>query len=373
MKRGVLFAGIATLAGTMIGAGILGLPYAISKSGFLVGLLFILFLGLINLNMHLYLGEVALRTKGYHQLTGYAEKYLGKTGKYIMLFSAMFGIYSALIAYLIAEGQSLSFIFFGNTNASFYLTILFFIFACFFVFLGLNAIKKGVSIGVISLIAIVVLIALFFIPKINLDNLAYTSSDFNDLIFPYGVVFFAMLGYSALPELEQELKNNEKLMKKAIIWGTLIPILVYILFTFVILGFMGKSTPEIATFSLGKLPTILGVIGMLNAFIILSTALKDTYHLDLKINKILAFALTCFVPLIIFLIVYLFNFVSFVRFIELSGGISGGITGILALFMLYKAKKEGNRKPEYSMPLPMWIMIFLTILFVLGIIYVLVI
>ena len=261
---------------------------------------------------------------------------------------------------------------FENLNASFYLTLLFFIFACLFVFLGLDAVKKEVSIGVISLIVIVVIIALFFIPKIDSINLSYMGDNFSDLVFPYGVVFFAMLGYSALPELKQELKKNEKLMKKCIIWGTLIPIILYILFTFVILGFMGKSTPEIATFSLGKLPTLLGVVGMLNAFIILSTALKDTYHLDLKLNKILSFALACFIPLIIFLIVYFFNFGSFVTFLELSGGISGGITGILALLMLYKAKKEGDRKPEYSMPLPIWIMVFLTILFMLGIIYVLV-
>ena len=52
-----------TLTGTVIGAGILGLPYVFSKSGFYVGLFWLLFLGSIIILCKLYLGEVILRTK----------------------------------------------------------------------------------------------------------------------------------------------------------------------------------------------------------------------------------------------------------------------------------------------------------------------
>lgn len=367
-KRGLLIAGIATITGTMVGAGILGMPYAISKSGFLVGLIFIFLLGLVSLNMNLFLGEVSLRTKGDHQLPGYAEKYLGKIGKILMIFSMLFGIYAALTAYLIAEGESLSYLFFGNFNSSFYFTLLFFVIVFIVVSFGLDVVKKQISIGVFILIALVILIALTFIPNISLENLTYSSSKFTDLIFPYGVVFFSMLAYSALPELGRELKGNEKLMKKSIVIGTLIPLAIYLIFTLVILGFKGRDTPEIATFAIGNIAILIGIIGMSNAFLILSTAIKDMYHLDLKLNKITSLCLALFVPMLLFLFIYFSNAATFITFLSWSGAVSGGLTGILALFMLRNAKKQGNRKPEYSMPLPLWLIIFLVLLFTLGII-----
>jgi len=77
MKRSVLEAS-ATLIGTTIGAGILGIPYVIAQSGFLIGLFYILFLGLVMLTLNLYIGEVVLQgailkklTQGDPQKTSY--------------------------------------------------------------------------------------------------------------------------------------------------------------------------------------------------------------------------------------------------------------------------------------------------------------
>ncbi len=74
----------STLVGTIVGAGILGIPYVISKAGLWYGFLIILFLGLAFLLLNLFGGEVVLRTKKQFQLTGYAGKYLGPTGKRLM-------------------------------------------------------------------------------------------------------------------------------------------------------------------------------------------------------------------------------------------------------------------------------------------------
>ena len=110
-----------TLIGTIIGAGILGLPYVFSKTGFFVGLFWLIFLGVILIFVNLYMGEVTLRTKSIHQLPGYSKKYLGKWGKRIMFFAVIFGIYSALLAYLIGEGQSFSKLFSGGLEYSLFL------------------------------------------------------------------------------------------------------------------------------------------------------------------------------------------------------------------------------------------------------------
>lgn len=91
-----------------IGAGVLGIPYVIAKAGFLTGTFSLLALGIIVLLMYLYLGEIVLRTKGNHQLTGYAELYLGKLGKRLMFLTMVIGIYGALVAYLIGSSETLS-------------------------------------------------------------------------------------------------------------------------------------------------------------------------------------------------------------------------------------------------------------------------
>ena len=114
MKQKLFWEAIATMVGTIIGAGVLGLPYVVSQAGFLTGMITILGVGLVVLLLYLYLGETVLRTKGFHQLTGYAEKYLGKWGKGLMTFAMVFGTYGALIAYLIGEGEALAAIFGGE-------------------------------------------------------------------------------------------------------------------------------------------------------------------------------------------------------------------------------------------------------------------
>ncbi|MEK6816901.1 MAG: aromatic amino acid transport family protein, partial [Nanoarchaeota archaeon] len=58
---------IATLVGTIIGAGVLGIPYVVAKSGIKIGLVHILLLGIAILFINLYVAEISLRTKKTHQ------------------------------------------------------------------------------------------------------------------------------------------------------------------------------------------------------------------------------------------------------------------------------------------------------------------
>jgi len=113
-KSKQLFTAISIITGTCIGAGFLGIPYVTAKAGFLITLIYIILFSTILLFVNLYLGEIILRTKKNHQLTGYAEKYLGKKGKYIMLYVIKFTIFAAIIAYTIGVGESISLLIFGN-------------------------------------------------------------------------------------------------------------------------------------------------------------------------------------------------------------------------------------------------------------------
>ncbi len=358
-----LFAGVATMTGTIVGAGFLGIPYVVAKSGFVIGLLQIIAIGLVLLVAKLYLGEILLRTEKTHQLPGLAKIYLGEKGYKIMFFSLLFGIYSALVAYLIGEGQSLSFLFTGSLDYSIYFAFGFWLILTVFVSKGIRALKKGESAGLIFVLVILTLIFVLFSSKIKTENIM--TYDLSNAFLPVGVVMFALLGFSALPEVLRVLKRNEFLMKKAVIIGAIIPIIIYSLFTFVVVGFAGEATPEIATFALGRVVVLLGIFTMFTAFFAISMAMRDIYRFDLNYSALKSWFLACFIPLILFLVIYLFDLASFVQIMGVGGAVTGSLTGILILLMVRKARKIGKRKPEYKVRLPPWV-IWLLILFLIA-------
>ena len=360
------FPALAVLVGTTIGAGFLGIPYVVSKSGFLPGLAYLLFVTVFMLFVKFYLGEVILRTNGNHQLTGYAERYLGKTGKYMMFFAMIFGIYSGLIAYLIGEGKSLSYIFFADTGLSFYFSILFWLIMSGLTFVGLKALKKYEKIAMVIVIAFIVLILIFFAKGIKMENLSYINT--SNLFMPFGVVLFSLLAFSAMPEVKRILIGQEKLMKKVIFFGMMIPFLVYVIFMLVVVGNLGENVPEIATLALGRFFSLLGVLTMFTAFFALTLALRDMFRFDFHLGRFRGWILAISVPLAFFLLIYFFKLASFVQLLSIAGVISGGLTGILILFMNLKAKKEGHRKPEYSLPISWLSILIMSLIFITAVI-----
>lgn len=359
---------IATITGTTIGAGFLGIPYVVAKSGFLIGVIHIIILGFMIILTNLMIGETMLRTKQFHQLPGYVEKYLGKKAKLLMIFASMFGIYAALIAYFIGEGQTLSFIFTGTQQYTLLFSILFFMIIVPIVYFGIEMLKKSETVTMFIVIGIILLLCGIFLPKIHVENLTYIAKKSSSWFFPYGVVLFSLLSFSALPEVRQEIVKNEKVLKKSIIIGTLIPIVFYTLFTLMILGFAGANTPEIATIALGKIPSLLAIFTMFTACVALSNAIRDVYRLDLKLKYNYAFLLSVPFAFFMFLIFYIFNLVTFIKALEIGGAVSGGLTGIMTILTALKAKKKSERKPEYSIKIPTFLIVLLMLIYLAGII-----
>jgi len=360
----------ALLTGTVIGAGVLGIPYAIAQAGFLTGLLTIVALGLIMLMLHLFFGETVLRTSGNHQLPGYAEKYLGKWGKRLTVFTVFFGIYGALVAYLIGEGQALSAIF-GLDPLIF--SLIFFVIMAVIVYKGLEAISKSeiYFLGVVLFLLLIISFIAFSSTKFDISNLA--TFNFYNLLIPFGVILFAFGGLEAVPEMKEYLTRDRKKLKKAIILGSLIPLAAYTLFALIVLGITGASTTEIATMGLGTslgggmilLGSLFAIFAMLTSFLTLSLAMKEAYMYDYKLNPKLAWALTLFVPLIVFLS----GVKSFITVIGITGAIGIGVKGILIVLIYWKSRKHGNRIPEYKLGKKLLIGLLIILVFILGIIY----
>lgn len=360
------FLAITALLGTIIGAGFLGVPYIVMKSGFLIGFIYLLVVGIIITLTTLYLGEIALRTNKTHHLPGYAEKYLGKKGKILMLLATAVGIYSALLAYLIGESQSLSYLFFGSLENAFYFGIGFWAILSILSYYGIKALEEGDFLGVSAVFILIVLITITFASKININNLIYINQA--NIFAPFGVVLFAYLAFSIIPEIKRILKNKERQIKSVIITAYIAAFLMYSIFTLVVLGFKGLETPQIATLALGKLFVLLGMLTMFTSYLSLSIALMSTFQSDFNMKKRKAWLVTIIIPLLLFIILTLSKLASFTVVLGIGGVLSGGLTAILILLMVKKAKALGNRKPEYKIFYSKLLAIILAIIFIFGVI-----
>ena len=222
--------------------------------------------------------------------------------------------------------------------------------------------KSGVIISLILLFSI----CFSFLNKINLSNLSYIH--INHIFLPFGIILFSMMSFFSIPAAKLVLDGKKKLMKKAIILGTLIPAFFYLIFTFIVVGFMGDQTPEIATFALGGIFIFMGITAMFTSYLSLGNALQQNYIFDFKNSKKKAWFKASIIPIIIFLLTQIFkDFFSFIRVLSLGGVVSGGLIAILILIIHKRAVKLGDRKPEFLLPVNRVLMVVLTLIFASGI------
>ena len=361
------FAAASALIGTIIGAGILGIPYVVVKSGFPLGMLNLVVAGIVVMIISLYLGEITLRTKKNHQLPGYAEKYLGKNGKKIMILVLAFDVYSAIIAYMIGVSESLSFLIFGDPSHTLLLGIAFWIFMSGLTYEGMRALKKGEEIGVILILIFIISIAILYGSKIETANLAY--SNLSNIFTPFGVMLFAFLAFAAIPEVKKIIGSEKRHMKKIIISSYILTAVIYAVFALIVVGSQGQKTPELATLTLGIPFIVLGILTMFTSYLALSIALADSLTEDYNYSKKKSWMLTIFFPLIIFILLEIFSLSSFTKVLSIGGIISVTMMATMIMLMIKNSRKNSEVKPPYEMPYSKeikWVFIAIIILFALG-------
>jgi tyrosine-specific transport protein len=366
---------IAIIISTVVGAGIFGLPYVVMKSGYWVGISYLLVLGFTSVLISLLYGEVVLRTSDHHQLPGYAKHYLGQTGKEIASLSFILGFYGALVAYMIGVANFAK-IFFGDVfgaNSEWLYGLIFWLIACAVIYLGLKWITRWESVMIFVLLAVIFAVTVVALPKMNLANLFVPAERWQDLFLPYGVVLFALAGSSSVPVVFLLLRDKGRDLKKIIIIGMLLPLALYLIFVTVVVGVSGVGTTETA---LGGLVDKLGVwvisfgalFGMLamgNAFLTLSFTLREMYSFDYNFSRRNSLAVVLGIPLVL----YLFGVHDFIYVLALAGSFLGGVEGIIVVLLHYRARKLGTRKPEYVIHLSWLGRGLLITLFVLGLFY----
>lgn len=362
---------LAILIGTTIGAGIFAIPYVVARSGIIPGLFYFLILGGAVLLLHLFFGEIVLRTKEKHRLIGYSQKYLGNWAKILITVSMVLAMTGTLLAYIIIGGDFLKIVFAPFFEISgIYLNLFFWAVLSYFIFRGIKLIAPAELLMNILLFLVILFIFLFALPKLSLQNFALVRT--SGLFLPYGVILFAFSAWVAIPEAAQILKTSpeRKKYKNIIIWGSILAFLLYLLFTLAVIGVSGETTSEEALQGLvpflGQkiiiLGAIFGVISIASSFLVLGNYFKNALVYDYHFPKFWAATIACGTPLVLFLI----GLRGFVETIGFVGTLIGVIEGIIIILIFKKIRKLGNRKPEYSLKIPQFLLYFLIAVFILG-------
>lgn len=340
-KTATVWEAIFMITGMTIGAGILGLPYVVGQVGLAIGLVYILVLGLVMMSLNLMIGEIAVRTGENLQLPGLAGKYLGGIAKNILSVTVIFAGYGALLAYMIGAGQALSALLGGD---SLLWSFFFWSVASFLVWRGLQTVKSAERIFSLSVMMIIAGLS-FYILR-GFDATIFFHHNFSNIFLPYGVILFALNATPAIAEAHAILPGSQRRFKKAVILGTAIPIVLYMLFVLAVVGASNGSVTEVATVGLGVKfgPAILifgnifAVLAMSTAFIGMGMALKQIFIWDYKLPKWVADVLIMIVPIALFAI----GIRSFVAILEAVGGIFIGIEAIILVLTCYVARKKSD-------------------------------
>ena len=372
LKNYSFWCALATLVGMIVGAGTFGIPYAMAQAGFGLGLFYLVILAGVVVLVHLCYGEIVLRTSGHHRLVGYAERYLGRRAKGLATFTVLFEYYGSLLAYTILGGEFMKIVFgqwLGGSETLW--ALIFFALGVGAVFCGLKLVSRDELVMTALLIAVVVFLIAKGWPLVSASN--FSGFNFSNFFLPYGVILFALAGSAAIPELRQILRGQEKKLKKVIWWGTLIPAVIYLGFAWLVVGISGQVTSEEAI--LGLVPhlgswviyvgAIFGLLAICTSFMALGISLKNMFREDFKLSELISFGLVCAVPLL----AYLAGLKSFIFVVGFIGAVAAGLDGLLTILIFLRARKKGDRQPEYHLVGARFLGRLLMAVFALGLIY----
>jgi len=335
------FQAVALIVSGTIGAGVLGIPYAVAKVGIGLGVVLIIIIGMLMMGMNLLIGEIAVRTSQPLQLAGLASRYLGSFGKWGMTTIVYFTLFGVLTIYIIGEGEALSALLGGS---AYRWSVLFFLLGTLLIFTGMRTIKIAEFFLSLAVLLVVLLIAVFSAPHASVGHFRYVN--LAQILFPYGVLLFAFHGTTTIPEAYSILSNKKENFRRAIIAAGIITTAVYVVFAVAAVAVTGADTTEIATVGMGRvigvkmlvLGNIFAALAMGTSFLVAGLGLRDSLQWDYKISNHTAVLLVCGVPFLLFI----FGLRGFIQTIDLVGGVLMSLELLLILVIYWRAKQKGD-------------------------------
>ncbi len=230
---GHVLGGTLLIAGTTIGVGMLALPIATGEAGFLPAISIYLICWVFMLCTGLLLLEVCQWLPKDANLISMASKLLGPVGKGVCWIVYLFLFVTVMIAHVAGGGQVLNEIL-GDKLPGWTSAVVYVILFSPIIYLGTKSVDR-LNIALFSGVVITYLLFIFFSYKyVNVSLLQRTAWPKAILSLP--VLFTAFTYQVIIPTLMTYMDRNIKKVRLAIILGTSIPLVVYLIWEVLILG-----------------------------------------------------------------------------------------------------------------------------------------
>ena len=388
-KPGSVLGGILLIAGSCIGAGMLALPVITGSGGFLPASVMFLFAWLFMTTTALLLLQVNV-TLGYQlSLVSLAEKSLGKVGKAFCWILFLFLFYSLGIAYISASGSILETIILDLTGKSFPSWLGSLLFTLTFgivIYVGtrpVDYLNRVLMIGLLLSYGALIFFGSFYIQKNNLmtHQWKYAFGAIPILIISFGF-------HNMIPSLAGYFHGDAKRLRTTLLIGSLCPLVIYLLWEFVMLGIIpvGGCSGLMQALDQGQAATqaLKGATGLvwmstigqtfalfaiITSFLAQSLSLVDFLADGLKVPKIkwgrrFLLLLTLAPP---FVLAFLYPGI-FIRALNFAGGFSAVILfGAMPALMVWSLRYRKNIKMVKILPTGRFL--FISILIIATVVF----
>jgi len=340
--RSPFWEAVGIISGMIIGSGMFVLPYAVSVSGFWGALIGGTLAFFAVLSVHLAYGEIVVNSPESHRLPGYTTLYLGKLIGNFEKFVQILGFNIALLVYGTLGGLFLSIIFGGSV---YIWALVFFGVGGVLLFLG-NIEKIGFVnfLLAIPLVGAILWISFLSIGKGEVANISLSGED---PFFAFGIFVFSLTGLSVIADAYGLFKGKEgaKKLRSSIMFGTSMPMVLYIIFIIAILMVSGVNVSRDAVTGLSDflgsnivvLGAVIAVLAMFTSFLALGFDLKKIYELDVGVHPFLSWVLIALLPILLFVS----GANNFIKLIAIMGGIFIAFDGIFVVLILRKMRALG--------------------------------
>lgn len=357
MKTKNLLGAILLIAGTTVGGGILALPVETGMAGFfpsvvamIIAWAFMTLTGLYYAEANLWLPE------GAHVMT-MASKLLGPLGKYTALILFLFIDYASLVAYNSGGGVLISHVLDIGRHGGFVLFALIF---GFIVSMGTKVVGRVNSVLMAGLIA--AYLALIGLGSMEIKTALFKVWGWKQMPYALPLVLTTFSFQMIVPSLTPYLNRDPKAIRLAVILGTTLPLVVYIIWQCVVLGIVpseglkeafehGHAATEplrgfIQSRWLGRIADSFAFFAIVTSYLGIGLSLYDFLSDSIKIKrkgvgKIFLCTLVV-VPSLFFAIVYPR---AFLVALEVTGGYGDSIlNGLIPISMIWVGRYVKNLK-----------------------------
>ncbi len=362
MTKSKVLGSTLIIAGTTIGAGMLALPLASAGIGFTTSLMIMIALWAFMAYTALLMIEVHQHAEQDATLHTLAKQFLGTKGKWVASFAMMFLFYALCAAYIAGGGAQ-----FGERIASFTgievssttATLLFTLIVAAIVTVGTATVDKVNRVLFLIKIVAMALVLTFLAPNVTESYLLSMPVEQGLVIAAIPVIFTSFGFHGSIPAIVNYLDGHTPSLRKAILIGSAIPLIIYIFWQVVTLGVVNQSTllenqglsALISTLSttvhqsnLGQAIGIFADLALLTSFLGVSLGLfeflGDTIKKRTNGNSRLVVGLVTFLPPMGFAMFYPQGFIMALGYAAIA-------LAVLAIFLpIMMAKKARSQAQE---------------------------